>query len=89
MLAQSELDRDKKIEKLVSLNAAYQEVLEKGLCVSLKELAVSGSDLIQAGMKPGQELGKVLKLLLDEVLEEPKLNQKEILIELTKRWGYI
>lgn len=89
VLAQSELDRDKKIEKLVSLNAAYQEVLEKGLCVSLKELAVSGSDLIQAGMKPGQELGKVLKLLLDEVLEEPKLNQKEILIELTKRWGYI
>ena len=89
VLAQSELDRDKKIEKLVSLNAAYQEVLEKGLCVSLKELAVSGSDLIQAGMKPGQELGKVLKLLLEEVLEEPTLNKKEVLIELTKRWGYI
>ena len=45
--------------------------------------------MIQAGMKPGQELGKVLKLLLDEVLEEPMLNKKEVLIELTKRWGYI
>ncbi len=89
VLAQSELDRGKKLEKLESLNRAYQEVLEKGLCVSLKELAVSGSDLIQAGMKPGQELGKVLKLLLDEVLEEPTLNKKEALIELTKRWGYI
>ena len=89
VLAQSELDRDKKLEKLASLNRAYQEVLEKGLCVSLKELAVSGSDLIQAGMKPGQELGKVLKLLLNEVLEEPTLNKKETLIELTKRWGYI
>lgn len=89
VLAQSDLDRDKKLEKLASLDRAYQEVLEKGLCVSLKELAVSGSDLIQVGMKPGQELGKVLKLLLDEVLEEPTLNKKEVLIELTKRWGYI
>jgi tRNA nucleotidyltransferase (CCA-adding enzyme) len=89
ILAQSDLDRDKKLEKLASLNSAYQEVLEKRLCVSLKELAVSGSDLIQAGMKPGQELGKVLKLLLDEVLEEPTLNKKEVLIELTKRWGYV
>ena len=89
VLAQSELDRDKKLEKIASLDRAYQEVLEKGLCVSLKDLALSGSDLIQAGMKPGQELGKVLKLLLDEVLTEPTLNKKELLIELTKRWGYI
>ena len=89
VLAQSELDREKKLEKLALLDKAYQEVLEKGLCVSLKDLALSGSDLIQAGMKPGQELGKVLKLLLDEVLEEPTLNKKELLIELTKRWGYI
>jgi len=32
-------------------------------------------------MKPGKELGEVLKQLLDMVLEEPQLNTKEKLIQ--------
>lgn len=89
ILAQSDLDRERKLSKLDSLKAAYNEVVDKGLCVQLKDLAITGSDLIQAGMKQGQELGVVLNRLLEEVLENPNLNKKETLMELIRRWGYI
>ena len=48
----------------------------------MKGLAVTGSDLIAAGMKPGKEMGNVLHELLDAVLEDPQLNEKEKLLEL-------
>ena len=34
-------------------------------CFSMKQLAVSGKDLMAAGMKPGPELGRVLNRLLE------------------------
>jgi len=67
----SHLDRIKEL---------YQEILEKGQCVSLKTLAVSGKDLIQAGMKPGKEIGDKLGEFLGLVLDNPELNTKEELL---------
>lgn len=89
VLAQSDLQRDIKLEKLESLRASYEEVVEQGMCISLKFLAVTGNDLIQAGMKPGQELGRVLNDLLEVVLEDPEMNNKDSLMGFVKRWGYI
>ena len=40
--------------------------------------------LIQAGYKPGPELGEVLKEMLEHVLEEPSDNTKEKLMEFIK-----
>ena len=51
-------------------------------CVSIKDLAVSGRDLIQAGMKPGKEIGETLDRFLDIVLEDPEKNTKEYLLSL-------
>ena len=60
----------------------WEEIMEKGECVSMKGLAITGSDLIAAGMKPGKEMGSVLHELLDAVLENPELNKKEALLAL-------
>ena len=57
-------------------------------CVSLKTLAVTGRDLIQAGYKPGPELGEVLKEMLEHVLEEPSDNTKEKLMEFINKEKY-
>ncbi len=46
----------------------------------MKDLAVSGRDLTEAGMKPGKELGDMLRYLLEIVLEDPERNQKEQLL---------
>lgn len=89
VMAQSELQREMKLEKLESLKESYEEVLEQGMCIRLKDLAVSGSDLIEAGMKPGKELGQALEHLLEVVLEDPDMNSKESLMDLIRRWGYI
>ena len=57
ILAQSEYMREDKLTRLERWQQLYQKVLEKGQCVSLKTLAVTGSDLIAIGMRPGKEIG--------------------------------
>ena len=56
------------------------EILQAGECISLKTLAVTGKDLIGAGMEPGKALGAELSRLLELVLERPELNRKEVLL---------
>ena len=59
-----------------------EEIRKAGDCTSLKELAISGKDLLAAGMKPGKHVEEELNRLLGLVLERPELNQKEILLHL-------
>lgn len=81
LMAQSEYLREQKIDDLNRWKECYREILEKQQCVSLKTLAVTGSDLIAAGMQPGRELGETLQQLLELVLEDPDLNQRDLLLE--------
>lgn len=85
--AQSDFRRREKEEELAALRRIYEEIQEKKQCVSLKELAVDGSDLIALGMKPGKEIGDMLAWLLDAVLEEPELNTREKLTEMAVKSG--
>ena len=81
ILAQSDYLRQEKLEKLRRWEQLYGELLEKQQCVSLKDLAISGSDLILMGMNPGREIGDLLHQLLEMVLDEPELNTREILLK--------
>lgn len=81
-LAQSEYMQKDKLKNLESLEAYYFQIMEEAQCLTLKDLAVTGGDLIHAGMKPGKELGQVLNYLLECVLENPELNQKDTLLQL-------
>lgn len=81
-LAQSEYKREEKLTNISQVTRCYQEILEKRECVSLKTLAITGTDLIENGMKPGKELGEVLDRLLEIVLEHPEYNTKEKLLEI-------
>ena len=78
--AQSESLRREKLDMLERWQGLYNEIKEKNQCVSLKTLAVKGSDLLAAGWKPGKELGEALQRLLELVLEEPERNTKESLL---------
>lgn len=81
MLAQSDYMREEKIRKQERLEALYREIQEKRQCLSLKELAVKGRDLTEAGLKPGREIGEILQRMLTDVLEEPAHNEKEYLLQ--------
>ena len=58
----------------------YQAMIEEALHdpISVGMLAVDGKDIMQiTGERPGPRLGWMLHALLEEVLEDPKLNTKE------------
>lgn len=78
-LAQSEYQRTEKLANLDGIRDCFEEIQEKGQCVSLKTLAVTGNDLIQLGMKPGKEIGEMLNTLLQLVLDNPEYNNEEML----------
>lgn len=80
VLAQSLYKREEKLENLDQIEQLYKEICADKECVSLKTLAVTGNDLIEAGMTPGKEIGQKLQELLSLVLEDPSLNTKEALL---------
>ena len=84
-LAQSEYLQEEKIQNIRDVRKCYEEILEKKECVSLKSLAVTGSDLIANGMEPGKEIGDVLNKLLEYVIEHPEANDKETLLQLKEK----
>ncbi len=71
----------RQLEKIFTLR---DEIRADGNCISLKMLAVTGNDLIKAGMKPGKEVGQMLHHFLELVLDEPEKNDKEYLLETLK-----
>lgn len=80
ILAHSMYRREEELENLSGLQKCYEEIVADHECVSLKQLAVTGTDLIGIGMKPGKQIGEVLNELLRIVLEYPEFNNKEHLI---------
>lgn len=85
ILGQSSYLQDKKLKVLDETRAIYQEVKKNHDCLSIKDLNVSGVDLIRIGIPAGKRMGIILEKLLDMVIEEPKMNQRAILLELAKK----
>ena len=79
-MAQSAYLREEKIKNINEVGKIFEDIVEKGECTSLKEMAVSGRDLIQSGIRPGKQMGEILQELLLETLDDPEKNTKEYLV---------
>lgn len=79
-MGKNDYARAEYLPKLAEVKEYYKEITEAGDCVSLKTLAIKGSDLISAGMKPGKAIGDCLQKCLEQVLECPERNTKEYLM---------
>lgn len=87
--AQSSYERRGKLENIIQIRELYRNALRNKECVTLKDLAVTGTDLINLGIAPGKELGTLLNELLDIVIEDPAWNQKGKLCDYVKeRFGF-
>lgn len=82
--AQAEQDNEVRFAKLVTLRCLAHDIAVKNECFSLKDLAVNGRDLIDAGIASGPELGKILIRLLDTVIDAPEKNTREELLRLAR-----
>lgn len=87
ILAQSEYKRHEKIEELSDIERYYHEILEEESCFSLSDLAINGNDLIELGFC-GREIGEVLRFALNHVVEDPKMNKKDVLMSLVYQKRY-
>ncbi len=67
---------------LEELRSRVDQVLEAEEALSVRDLAVDGSDVMKVlDLPPGPRVGEILESLLEEVLENPSLNRRERLLE--------
>jgi len=66
-----------------AIEALLSQLLEENACLTLKDLAVNGHDLIALGIR-GKEVGQTLNMLLAQVLDEAIPNQREALLKAAK-----
>jgi len=83
--AKSDYKKRAMLENLIEIRNIYRTILEENQCVTMEQLAVSGRDLMELGMKPGPELGKMLRELLEVAIDFPQHNNKTFLCAYAKK----
>jgi len=81
-LAQSEKYRERQ-QLITKAEALIDEIIARKDCVSLKDLAVNGRDMMELGFE-GKAIGEALQTLLDAVIDGLVPNEKTALIEYVK-----
>lgn len=71
---------DEKLNKIQSVYNQFQTIIAEGQPYMASQLQINGRDLIKMGFKKGREIGDTLKLLLEEVIIDPSLNNREYLV---------
>mgnify|MGYP003504775713 FL=1 len=69
---------------LIQLQDRIKKIQEENSAFTLKSLAVSGKDLMEIGIPSGKLIGKILDSLLETVLDDPKQNSKDVLLNIAK-----
>lgn len=70
---------------LKELQSRVREQLNRDVPLTLKDLSVNGRDIIKAlELEPGPLIGKILKHLLERVIDDPALNRREKLLEVAR-----
>lgn len=85
VLSQSSYHQQEKIDKLNKVNSIFRDIMDNDECFSLKYLKVNGSDLMSCGMSKGKIIGDTLNLLLNKVIENTLINDKETLLQYVRK----
>jgi len=65
-----------------------QEEIRAASAFSLRDLSIDGNDVMaELGIPPGRRVGQILNELFERVTEDPSLNTRERLLELTRELG--
>ena len=75
-------------EKVSVQRKIFADIKEKKECLSIRELAINGNDLMARGIKPGKTVGEMLNRALLLVLEAPEKNDYDILMEYVTREAF-
>lgn len=73
-VSQDLLDKFDRIEKKI------RQLIQEKACFSIRDLKISGKDLIGAGVPEGPRIGRILSGLLEEVIDGTCPNEREALL---------
>ncbi len=75
---------EQELAQFSQIRALLDEIYEENACLTLKELAIGGADLINLGFQPGKALGACLQGLLEQVIDETIPNERAALLAAAK-----
>ena len=75
------LDNGDELDQFRQVRAILEEIRAENACLNLKDLAISGRDLMELGFAPGPAIGKCLESLLSQVMDELLPNEKDALLK--------
>lgn len=81
MLAQNPEKAQPALAQLDEVGRVFEAVKAQAHCLSIGQLALSGKDLLAAGIPQGPEIGRILKALLEWVIEDPHRNNRKALLQ--------
>ncbi len=73
-----------RLTELNEIRTKAEQILLERQCLTLKDLAVNGRDVIAAGIEPGPEVGRVLEGLLEQILSGKLTNERSVLLKLIR-----
>lgn len=73
---------------LDKMQTEIEKILSDDPPLTIHDLAINGRDLIEIGMAPGPDMGKLLQHLLEVVLEDPQKNDRTTLLLLSQEFLY-
>lgn len=74
-------EKKKKIDAVIQI---YEDIISANEPYRISDLVINGRDLIKIGYRPGRAMGDVLKILTDEVIINPSLNNRFYLLNRAK-----
>ena len=72
--------RDDRMALISDFSKILDMVIGASQCFSMRDMAINGNDLIDIGIRQGPEIGRILKKLLDMIIEEEINNDRDILL---------
>ena len=74
------------LARLSELDRRVAAVEQAGVALSTRDLAISGRDLMsELGLRPSPLIGRILEQLLEQVLDDPSRNEREVLLQGARR----
>lgn len=84
-MAQSLQWRAEKMNRILQVFLEYEQILAARQCLRVRDLAVNGKDLLELGVPEGPQIGSLLQLALEAVLEDPSRNSREELLSVIRK----
>ncbi len=76
---------EERLEHIRRMRSVAQDCLAENKPYRVRDLAISGNDLVEAGIEPGPEIGRILDGLLHHVVQGSCENARDQLLELAAK----